>query len=114
MPLSLAAAATLVGKHKVTVLRSIQSGRLSAAKDDFGEWQIDAAELTRLYPVKAEQPAHSEQPQSYATALEVEVRLLREIVANIEKERDRWHEQATAMTRALPAPTRSWWARLTA
>ncbi len=113
MALSLSAAAQLVGKHKVTLLRSIQAGRLSATKDDFGEWQLEPAEVTRLYTVKSDTPAHSEQGQQYASALEVEIRMLREIIATIEKERDRWHEQATAMTRVLPAPERrSFWSRI--
>ena len=108
MALSLAAAAQLVSRHKVTVLRSIQAGRLSATKDEFGEWLIEPGELTRLYPPKTEQPAHSTQPQQYA-ALETEIRLLREIIATVERERDRWHDQATAITRILPSPRKQFW-----
>ncbi len=120
MALSLAAAAELVGKHKVTLLRSIQSGRLSAAKNGFGEWELDPAEVTRLYPVKSDSPAPSAQPQPYAPALEAQIEglkavnvLLREQLDSERRHAEHWREVAT---RQLPAPTapRSWWWRKSA
>ena len=48
--LSLLDAAKRTGKSKPTILRAIQSGKISAQKDEHGEWQIEPAELFRVYP----------------------------------------------------------------
>lgn len=48
--LSLLEAAQRVGKSKPTILRAIQSGRLSAARDEqTREWRVEPAELFRCY-----------------------------------------------------------------
>jgi hypothetical protein len=55
-------------------------------------------------------------------ALEVEVKLLREMLDAMREDRDAWRDQAGKITAALPAPIpdaplhaprRSWWRRLT-
>src|SRR3954447_7490385 len=53
---SLAKAAAIAGRSRSTVLRAIQTGRLSAVRDaTTGEWAIDASELARVYPPAADQ-----------------------------------------------------------
>lgn len=47
---SLRDAAEAVGIGKPAILKAIQKGRISATKDDKGQWQIDPAELHRVYP----------------------------------------------------------------
>jgi hypothetical protein len=48
---SLARAATEAHRSRSTLLRAIQTGRLSATRDPpSGAWAIDAAELHRVYP----------------------------------------------------------------
>ena len=42
-------AAELAGKDRSTIVRAIEEGRLSAAKDARGRYQIDPAELERVY-----------------------------------------------------------------
>jgi excisionase family DNA binding protein len=42
-------AAEATGKTKPTILRAIQRGKISAHKDAHGEWEIDPAELHRVY-----------------------------------------------------------------
>lgn len=49
----LSEAAELAGRSKPTLLRAIQSGRLSATRNDIGEWLIDTAELNRVYEIVA-------------------------------------------------------------
>jgi hypothetical protein len=49
MSFSLKQAAAASGKSKPTILRAIQAGKISAEKDEQGEWQIDPAELHRVY-----------------------------------------------------------------
>ena len=47
---TIATAAAAVGRNKTAILRAIDAGKISAVKDDTGEWQIDPAELHRIYP----------------------------------------------------------------
>ena len=50
MPYSLKQAADATGRTKPTLLRAIQTGKISAKKTETGEWEIDPAELHRIYP----------------------------------------------------------------
>ena len=55
MPYSLKQAAEATGKTKPTILRAIQSSKISATRHQVtGAWQIDPAELHRVYPALAE------------------------------------------------------------
>lgn len=45
MAMTLKAAAEAVGMNKSSLLRSIQRGKISAVKDEAGEWQIEPVEL---------------------------------------------------------------------
>jgi hypothetical protein len=47
---TIATAAAAVGRNKTAILRAINAGKISAAKDESGEWQIDPADLHRIYP----------------------------------------------------------------
>ena len=47
---TLATAAAAVGRNKTAILRAINAGKISVAKDENGELQIDPAELHRIYP----------------------------------------------------------------
>ena len=90
MPYSLKHAADTTGKTKPTILRAIQSGKISAKKDEHGEWKIDPAELHRVYPPVSEADTENDtrndtELSGEAGVLRAEVELLREILA----ERDR-------------------------
>ncbi|MGA8616631.1 MAG: hypothetical protein WB760_34030 [Xanthobacteraceae bacterium] len=70
-------AAEATGKTKPTILRAIQKGKISAKKDEHGEWEIDPAELHRVYaPV----------PEDTDTSVSLEVELLREMLADKDKQ----------------------------
>ena len=47
---TIATAAAAVGRNKTAILRAIKAGKILAAKDQNGEWQIDPADLHRIYP----------------------------------------------------------------
>src|SRR5215204_3274709 len=106
--LSLGAAARLTGTSKSTLTRAIRAGRLSATRDDFGQYRIDPSELTRCYPVKecsatvATNHHATPGPDPQVAMLEVELRGLRELLAEMRQDRDRWIEQAQRL--ALPKP----------
>lgn len=50
--LPISEAAKLVGKHPTTLKAAMKKGKLSASKNEHGEWQIDISEVTRIYPIK--------------------------------------------------------------
>jgi hypothetical protein len=124
MSYTLGEAAKATGKTKPTILRAIQAHKISAQKNDHGEWQIDPAELHRLYQPISEEPTETERSNN---ALQVEVRLLREMLQDIREDRDRWRTQAEKLVltdqRAMvtppparqhdhpqaPATGRKWW-----
>jgi excisionase family DNA binding protein len=47
--LTLAEAARETGLTKPAIFKSIQKGKISATKDEKGQWLIDPAELFRVY-----------------------------------------------------------------
>ncbi len=51
--ITLGEAARLTGLGKTTLARAIKAGRLSATRTDTGSYQIDPAELARVYPFTA-------------------------------------------------------------
>jgi hypothetical protein len=61
MHLSLRQAAKEAGVAKTTIIRALRTGRLSAQKNDLGDWAIDPAELHRVFPFRAQ--AHALQDQ---------------------------------------------------
>jgi excisionase family DNA binding protein len=83
---SIKQAAETTGKTKPTILRAIQKGKISAKKDEHGEWEIDPAELHRVYePVPAETNTHTD---ANGTADSREIELLREMLADKDRQID--------------------------
>lgn len=94
---TLTAAAKEVGKSKPTISKAIKTGRLSATKVGQG-WQIEAAELFRVWPKSTEiQPLKKDNPDGQVNLLELEVRMLRE---QIERERETVDDLRQRLNRA--------------
>lgn len=144
--LSLNKAAKEAGSAKSTLLEALNSGRMSAEKNDKGHWQIDPAELFRVFPKTGSDdqsgpiptPIENRQKTSQNIALEIEVKMLREQIDRMDRERERErgqlseqienlrsqlerqsadHRQALAVLtdqreRTAEQPKRSLWARL--
>src|SRR5262245_59129539 len=116
---TLGTAAAACGINKSTVLRSIKAGKISATRNAHNEWQIDAAELHRVYPPIAEREMRSAALRLHASpdatlALKVamaEERLgeLKVALEDMRAQRDSWQRMAEA--KLLPASTtpKSWW-----
>src|ERR1700736_5822527 len=49
MSYTLGQAAKAVGMSKTSILRSIKAARISAGRDEFGQWAIEPRELHRVY-----------------------------------------------------------------
>jgi hypothetical protein len=123
--LSLRDAAVAAGMSKSNLHRAIKSGRISATRTETGELRIDPSELARVYPSRTGRSRPDaagcdgtdarDGRDAALAALEAEVRLLRELLAEVREERtqaraerDRWAAQAERLALTSP-PRRSWW-----
>jgi hypothetical protein len=113
MSYTLGTAATATGLNKSTILRSIKAGRISATKNELGEWHIEPAELHRIYPPVASAPDRGDAPQHDAAVrlaeLSAQIAGLREVAELLRAQRDdalaqrdKWEQQASRL--ALPKP----------
>lgn len=92
MQLSLSAAAKEVDRSKSTLSRAIKDGRMSATRCENGSYQIDPAELYRVFPLPVPQPASSNTAQPGSDPPET----LRMQLETVERERNREREQMQA------------------
>lgn len=111
--LTLAEAAKETGLTKPAIFKAIKSGKISAFKDERGQWMIDPAELFRVYePVSNKETVEPQTAnlslllklKELESKLEVtDKRLLdkdREI-DDLRTQRDHWRTQAEQITRLL-------------
>jgi excisionase family DNA binding protein len=87
---TLGQAAKQTGISKTGIARAINSGRLSATKEENGEYRIDPAELHRVYPVTGGHEGESVRPATLHVdgALQGQVDVLRELLEQVKDERD--------------------------
>jgi len=122
--ISLGAAARQLGVSKGTISKAIASGKLSATRREDNSWAIENAELARY----VEAHGHRFRPATAAgdppgTVAELRVRAelaeqrladLRNMLADMERQRDRWETVATRLAAPKPAekpPEKpmTWW-----
>ena len=130
--LSLKEASEAVGMTKPALFKAIKAGRLSASRNDKGQYQIDPAELFRVYPPPKTEPVtrNPENLQLEIDGLRREIQQrderindIRAQVDDLKADRDHWREQAERMTLLLthqppavnetPPARPSLWRRLT-
>lgn len=111
-------AAKATGVATATITRALKSGKISGQKDDNGAWMIDPAELHRVFPpvsMKArEKPfmKHRETPYEIdespleSSVLQREIQVLRETLADIREDRDKWRDMAERLSIAPPIATK--------
>jgi len=126
MPYTLGEAAKATGKDRATISRAIKNGRISAEKDELGQWAIEPVELHRVYPPLQQHNSarNSDDATERNTDSEAEIRELRakleaaderdrlkdEMIEDLKTDRDHWRQQATALlTDQRPARRRGWW-----
>lgn len=122
MRYTLGTAAKATGKAKSTILRAIKSGAISAARSHDGSYEIEPAELHRVFRPNGTQqaPSNDAQPQSeHPETLRLRLEILEaerqrerdQMQATIDDLRgrlDRSEERVTALL-AAPAKPRRWW-----
>jgi predicted site-specific integrase-resolvase len=92
MTYSLAAAAAATDTDESTILKSIEGGKISATKDDRGEWRIEPAELHRLYSRITTRGSDSEAARCAASAADA-MDLEGQIAVLIKQAGDRLRQQ---------------------
>lgn len=107
--LSLNKAAKEAGVAKSTLLDALNAGRMSAEKNEKGHWEIDPSELFRVFsktssaehrkPIPT--PPENHQKTIQNSALEIEVKMLREQIERMDLERERERSQLTDQIEAL-------------
>jgi hypothetical protein len=140
MVYTLGQAAKATGKSKSTVLKAIKSGRISGKKNDIGDWEIEPAELYRVYDPVSEsglpeqQNTRQDTQENTRELIELRVKLeaseqrlqdaneqvldLRQRLTQSEEERRRTQAQLTALLtdqrqkEEPSSPPRSFWSRL--
>ena len=101
---SLKQAAEAAGRGKPAILKAIKSGRVSAKKNDMGQWQIDPAELHRVYPPVTGGAAGTSSGKRQETPQEtLEIKVLETKVKALEEQLIREQETVNDLRRRLDA-----------
>jgi len=122
----LAAAGAATGLSKTTIFRAIKSGKISGNKDANGQWQVEPAELHRVYPPFAEAAESTDAPRHNAlvhvtpaaelelkfAVLEARVTYLKDALDEMRGQRNAWQTQAERLALTDERPQRWWWKRL--
>jgi hypothetical protein len=105
--ISLGQAAKEAGMSKATISKALKTGRLSYVSKSTAGYEIDPAELFRVFPPKPLATVESERSETpvetgKSNSDRVELQLLRERVEDLQRDRDAWREQAQRL--ALTGP----------
>ena len=112
MLLSLSQAAKETGKSKSVIANALRKGWLSGKHGVKGQWEIDPAELFRVYP-----PVHAPEPsqERESTAKDALIELLKEQVKDAKEREQRLmlmleseqHTRRDLEQKLLPAPRKA-------
>lgn len=108
--LTLKEASEQVGLTRPAVFKAIKSGKLSATKDSHGRFQIDPAELFRVYPpIKKDEtqvePSFKMETDGLRREIDqrdLRINDLRSQIDDLRADRDHWRQQATALLTHQP------------
>ena len=112
MSYTLVQAAIAVKKSKSTISKAIKNGLISAERQPNGRFKIEPSELHRVFPANSinEQSQTLDKPQKdnletlvKVAQLEAKLEASEKRVDDLEKDRDVWRQQATALLNA-PKP----------
>ena len=112
MGYTLGQASNATGRSKSTIQAAIKSGRISAQKDDIGQWSIDPAELHRVFAVSVPnthksndaEPTQNTELLIENAKLKARLEAMGELKDQIEAERENLREQNTRISALLTAP----------
>jgi hypothetical protein len=115
--LTMGEAAKEAGISKATLSRAIKNGRVSATRNDKGGWDVDPAELFRVYPrntstvavngsMKRDATPSATADETPALRAEIEglraqLAMMRDHTDDLKAQRDSWQKQAESSQRLL-------------
>jgi hypothetical protein len=122
MMLSLQQAADLARVNKSTLFRAIKAGKVSASRDEHGQWRLDPAELSRVYPIavadveqQRAMPRKRDRADELMAMLQGHLARMGEELERVRGDAQTWRNafeteraQRLALTSQQSAPTR-WW-----
>ena len=112
MSYTLGQAATASKKSKSTISKAIKNGLISAIRQPNGSFKIDPSELHRVFPINTHNEQERTSDRTHKDSVETLVRVAQleakleaseKRVDDLEKDRDIWRQQATALLNA-PRP----------
>lgn len=102
MKYTLGTAAKACGVARTTILRAIKSGKISAGKDEAGNYAIDPAELHRVFPpIAVEQSTEQAMERDATGGGTAETAVLLAKIEGLEALLDRERETVTDLRRRL-------------
>ena len=123
-------AAKAAGVATATITRALKRGTISGTKGPDGAWQIEPAELHRVFPALApqererpftqehERPVQEAERAGEIRAMQDQLAALEDALADVREDRDQWRKMAERLALAPPErqpaqqPARSLWQRL--
>jgi len=99
MTYTLGEAAKATGKDRATISRALKKGKISAVKNEQGQWQIEPAELHRVYPITQQDNTlratddariRNSDLESDNRVLRAEIEAAKGRISDLEMERDKW------------------------
>lgn len=127
---SLSQAAKATGKGKSTIFRDLKNGKISGIRTGAdgwkGGWQIDPAELHRVYPLvepvtnvpqhatwdKVERPKPLKELDSMRERLAERDETIADLRTRLDRSEEERRETQAKLTALLSPPPRKWWKRL--
>lgn len=103
------AAAKECGYSRRSIMRAIETGKLSAWRDNRNCWQIDAESLAQWALSEHAQPSAQPTPTPETAVLEEKIRGLESLLAEMRRERDELRLDRDAWRSLAQKP---WWKKL--
>src|SRR5262245_64628604 len=114
MSFDISSAAAAIGAAKPPRPRATKPGRIRAQRDNNGRWNVEPVELFKIFPpLPPTQPATHQHgvPERVTQLLEAQLAELKNALADMRQDRDRWIAEAADWKRQaqnlLPAPHQS-------
>ncbi len=101
MVYTLGEASRAVGLSKSAISKAIKTGRLSATKDDLGQYRIDPAELHRVFPLVSVNGQPEQDSTRQETPVDPKLTALSAKVESLQEQLTREREWSRELSRRL-------------
>lgn len=102
MLLPLSECSSLTGLSRSALLKAIKRGRITATQDERnGQWAIDSAELSRVYPIKSQGDTQPTPNDTESALMAEKIRAAEALLAQVREERDYLRRRVEEETNAI-------------